>query len=180
MNRIIRTNIDLKSDIAFLWIGTNDIFVKTKWTLPITKAFYFQPWASSFKDFKSSYEIILKFLENNTKKIFTISPLFIGENFNNRWYHELEKLSKIIEKLTKSNNKSEFIDLRKLFYKKLNSKIISNYIVSSNTSLFLDFMKINNLEKLNNIANERGLHFTVDGVHLNSTGAKIVAQELKS
>ena len=77
-NRMTKLDTDETFDIAFIWIGTNDIFVNIKWHYPIMKTLAFQPWAHDNKEFEVYYKKILDMLKNRADKIFTVSPLFIG------------------------------------------------------------------------------------------------------
>jgi len=161
-----------------IWIGTNDIFVNLKWHYPIMKTLAFQPWAQNYQEFKVYYKKILEMLKNRAGKIFTVSPLLIGEDVNNKWNKQLGELSAVIEKLSNTYENVEYIDLRSIFINKLSSRIISNYLPTSNTDSFFDYFTLKNDEEIDKKASERGLHFTIDGAHLNSHGAKIVADVL--
>jgi len=174
-NRMTKLDIDETFDIAFVWIGTNDIFVNIKWHYPIMKTLAFQPWAQDNKEFEVYYKKILDMLKSRADKIFTVSPLFIGEDANSKWNKQLGELSAVIEKLSNTYENVEYIDLRSIFINKLSSRIISNYMPTSNTGIFFDYFTLQNDEEIDKKASERGLHFTIDGAHLNSHGAKIVA-----
>jgi lysophospholipase L1-like esterase len=163
------------ADIAFIWIGTNDIFVKINWTYPIIKSFLNKPWAKDHKEFKLYYKRILEKMQNNVKKIFTISLWFIGEDFNNKWNKELDEYSDIIRRISKDFNNVEYIDLRKVFVSKFSTKKVTKFLPNSNSRLFFDSLTIRNAEQSDEKSTERGLQFTADGVHLNSVSANIVA-----
>jgi lysophospholipase L1-like esterase len=163
------------TDIAFVWIGTNDIFVKMNWTYPIIKSFLNKPWAKDYKEFKLYYKKILEKMQNNVKKIFTISLWFIGEDFNNKWNKELKKYSEIIKQISNDFKNVEYIDMRKVFVSKFSTKNVSDFLPNSNSRLFFDSLTIRNAEQADEKSSERGLQFTADGVHLNSVSANIVA-----
>jgi lysophospholipase L1-like esterase len=172
MNKIVKNE---KYNIAFVWIGANDIFVNIKWHFPIMKTLTFQPWAHNKIEFGSYYKKILDMLKNRTDKIFTISPLLIGEDVNNNWNKQLGELSDIIKNLSNSYEQVEYIDLRSIFIQKLSSRVISNYLPTSNTGIFFDYFTLKNDEEINKVSSNRGLHFTIDGAHLNCNGAIIVS-----
>jgi hypothetical protein len=65
--------------------------------------------------------------------------------------------------------------LRKIFESNLENKNPSNYIVKSNIRVFLDFLMYNKSRKIDKKSYDRGLFFTLDGVHLNSKATKIVS-----
>jgi len=174
-NRMTKLDIDETFDIAFVWIGTNDIFVNIKWHYPLMKKLIFQPWAHDNKEFGIYYKKILDMLKNRAGKIFAVSPLFLGEDVDNKWNKQLDELSVVIEKSSNIYENVEYIDLRSIFINKLSSRIISNYLPTSNTGTFFDYFTLKNDEEIDKKASERGLHFTIDGAHLNSHGAKIAA-----
>ena len=97
--RIVRKNLAVPADIAILWVGVNDILVKTSKLFPILKLLRRQPWAGNQNTFTKYYRRILNILNRSSKKVFTVSPLFIGEDLDDRWNKELEAISEIIEKL---------------------------------------------------------------------------------
>jgi hypothetical protein len=118
----------------------------------------------------------LDFLLDKISSIYTIPPLLIGEDINNDWNQELGILSKIIQDLSVSYPNVEFIDLRKPFISHLSSERISPYVPKSLSRVIWDKLFSNSLEDWEKKASERGLHVTIDGVHLNQTGAEKVAE----
>jgi len=102
----------------------------------------------------------------------------IGEDIDNAWNKELTVLSKIIHDLSVSYPNVEFIDLREHFIPQLASKNISSYVPKSVFYVILDAIFAKTPEELEKKALERGLHFTMDGVHLNKAGAEKVADVL--
>lgn len=172
--------INLKSplDIGFLWIGVNDVFVKTSWSFALAKRLRGQPWAKSLTQFQEYYRALLELLQDNITHIFTLPPLLIGEDIGNAWNKELTVLSKIIRDLSVSFTKVEFVDLREHFILQLASRNISPYVPKSVFRVILDALFVKNPEELEKKATERGLHYTIDGVHLNKAGAEKVADVL--
>lgn len=133
-------------DISFIWVGVNDVFVHTSWIYPLLKRIRNQPWARDLSAFRTQYTNLLEYLAPRTRFLFAVSPLFIGEDLNNRWNRELKNMSLTIEELSSGSRNIEYIDLRGVF-----SHLLSNEAAC------------------------QGQHFTLDGVHLNSRGAGIVA-----
>jgi hypothetical protein len=91
-------------------------------------------------------------------------------------HQKLEGLCEIIEALSVSDEKIEFVNLRAVFVQKLASKSISNYLPKSAIRVVLDAVLLKNKTQIDQKACERGLYFTLDGVHLNSAGAEIVSE----
>jgi lysophospholipase L1-like esterase len=173
--RITRSKPDHPIDIAFLWIGTNDVFVKLSWFYPLIKRVLNKPWTRNLEEFKGYYRSTLDLLSRHANNVITVSPLFLGEDLNNKWNREFVKQSQIIEELSAAYENVEYIDLRKIFIPKLKGKKISTYLPTSSTRVAFDTLMVKKAEQIDRISAERGLHFTLDGVHLNSAGAEIIA-----
>jgi hypothetical protein len=110
--------------------------------------------------------------------IFALPPLLIGEDIDNAWNRELTVLAKKIHDFSVSYPNVEFVDLREHFIPQLASKNISAYVPKSIFRAIMDAIFIKTPEELEKRAAERGLHFTIDGAHLNRTGAEKVADVL--
>jgi lysophospholipase L1-like esterase len=162
-------------DIAFLWVGVNDVFVKISSSYPIIKILKKQPWVREHEKFEHYYHLILEILCQGAKRIITVPPLFMGEDINNSWNKEIAELSGIIEKASASYENVEYLDLRKIIFPKLKDKKVSEYLPESATRVALDVILLKQKEQYDKKSSERGLLFTLDGVHLNSRGAEIVA-----
>jgi len=99
--------------------------------------------------FEKFYNAIIKKLQAKNIKVLICTPAAIGEktDFSNEQDGDLNKYSNIIRSIAKDNN-CQLIDLRKMT---------------------LDYNLANNKEN-----KDRGI-LTIDGVHLNETGNKVVA-----
>jgi hypothetical protein len=94
------------------------------------------------------------------------------------WNKEASVLSKIIHDLSVSYPNVEFVDLREHFIPQLAKKNISPYVPKNFLRVIFDSFFVKTPEELEKKATERGLHFTIDGVHLNRAGAEKVANVL--
>lgn len=175
-NRLKKLDLSEDNDIAFLWIGTNDVLVNISKSFKVEKSLFFQPWSKSDEEFYGIYKKILVFLEKKAKKIFTVSPLFIGEDFTNKWNKKLDQLSRTISQLSEEFNAVRFIDIRKRFISQLKSNKVSKFIPKSVIGVVFDGLLNRSPEKISQISINRGLKFTVDGVHLNTNGAELCAK----
>lgn len=175
--RLKKLELTEDNDIAFLWIGTNDVFVNISQSFKFTKLCSFQPWSKNYEEFYSYYKKTLLFLEKKAKKIFTISPLFIGEDISNTWNKKLDQLSKIIFQISEEFPSVSHIDIREKFYNQLKkNKKNSKYLPKSFLGLVFDGLLYRNPEKIDQTSDSRGLKFTIDGVHLNTAGAELCAK----
>jgi len=173
--RIKKMNISKTYDIAFIWIGTNDVLVNVSNKYPLLKKILNQPCIQNIEEFRKYYLNIIETVSANAKKIFTVSPLLIGENTHNKWNEELRRLCEEIKDLSSKIKNVEYIDLRKDFISTLSSKKTSSYI-SPGTIIDIVFAWLfNNPERVEKKSKERGLHLTLDGAHLNYAGAQMTA-----
>lgn len=176
--RVKRLSFD-DIDLAFIWVGINDVLVHVSWSYPIVKTFFLQPWTKTCETFTICYEKILEMFVPRVKKIFVVPPVFIGEDLHNQWNIQLGELAKSIRLLTMSYNMVDYVDLRTTFEKKLAKKQISSYIINGSITPIFDELFLASPEEVDQKSQERGLHFTLDGVHLNSVGAQVVAEEFE-
>jgi lysophospholipase L1-like esterase len=108
--------------------------------------------------------------------VIAVSPLLKGEDIHNPWNRELGVLSCAIEAMASQCDRVEYLDVRTAFVQKLMGKCISDYMPRSVIRVALDALTLKDNERINRKAAERGLHVTLDGIHLNSLGAEIVAE----
>jgi len=169
--RIKEDKLIPQTTLTFLWIGTNDVLAKA--STPIKNTLN-PPWVKDHKEFGDYYKLTLDLLSPLCEKLITVPPLFIGEDLNNPWNGELKELAGIIEGLSANYSNVEYLDLRKIFLLKRQTKEPSDYIIQSRVRLMMD-CGLTGIKEINDQATERGLFFTLDGVHLNGPGATLVA-----
>ena len=174
-NRISKMDFFCNYDIAFLWIGTNDVFAKVNTNFSLTKMIFNTPCAKEQNEFVHYYKMLIEYIQKFSNKIITVLPWFIGEDFSNPWNKDLGKLSEATKKISKSY-KVEYIDIRKIIIDKFSKNTPSDYIPRSNMRVLFDFLTLKNNEQVDKKSKERGLYFTVDGAHLNSVSANIIAE----
>jgi len=174
--RIRKSNIYEKYDIAFLWVGVNDVFVHTSWKFPITKLLSNQSWTKNAKDFINCYKWLLETVTYNAKKTFVVSPLIIGEDMLNKWNKILGELSLEIEDLATKYENVKYIDVRKVFISTLLSKKASPFIPYRIIVDTIIAYLLNDPEYVERKSKDRGLYLTFDGVHLNNAGAHMIAE----
>ena len=172
--RIIRQKLDQPVDLSFLFVGVNDIFVLLSWNYPLLKAIFRQPWVKDVAEFTAYYQKTLALLTARASHVFAVSPLIIGEDVSNEWNKRVEALGEAIRQTDYQN--VDYIDLRADFISALNGHPISPYLPKSATRIGLDALLLRRNEQIDHQAATRGLHLTLDGVHLNSKGARLVAE----
>jgi lysophospholipase L1-like esterase len=177
LRRVRKMDISKSYDIAVIWVGVNDVLVHVSFKYPIIKEVLHQPWVKDIKEFVDHYFELINTVSSHAKKTFTVSPLLIGEDINNKWNEQLGEISKEIELLSMKFKNVEYVDIRKEFFSKLSSKETSSFIVNRS---FWDFIRAGLLKNLNyveEISEKRGLYYTFDGVHFNHRGAQMVADK---
>lgn len=139
--------------------------------MPLKKRLRRQPWAKSHAQFRESYLSLLAEWLNKMPFIFTLPPLLIGEDIGNEWNVELSELSRIVRDVSLPFPNADFVDLREPFIQPLKSDRVLPVIPRSM------YRKIRDVLSAQNPA--AGLHFTIDGIHLNKAGASKVAEVLR-
>jgi hypothetical protein len=97
---------------------------------------------------------------------------------DNRWNRELDVLAAEIRALSSQYANVTYVDLRAVFKAELTSTPVgrdSGYLPTSAIRIGLDALLLRNSARIDRAARARGLQFTLDGAHLNSRGAAIVA-----
>lgn len=176
LKRIESISFPSKFDLVFLWIGVNDVFVKVSRMYPFLKKLRRQPWAKNHDVFTTRYKKLLNFLAAKTDWLFTVSPLFIGEDLENPWNKELEVLNRVIKELSFFQENCEFVDLREIFTQKLAGRSPSPYVPRSFARFIKDTLTLKTSGILDRESIEKGLHLTLDGVHMNTVGAGLTAE----
>ena len=176
-NRILRMEPLEPVDIVFLWIGTNDVFLGLSTSLRVISFLRRIPASRDNGEFKEHYQSILSILSQSANVVVAVPPILIGEDLNNRWNQQLAALAQSIEELTPLSHNVTYLDLRAAFASRLAQKRPSQYLPLSAIQIASDGLRLKTSAQIDKKADERGLHVTLDGVHLNSVGADMVANE---
>ncbi|MEI3607713.1 SGNH/GDSL hydrolase family protein [Pseudogracilibacillus sp. SE30717A] len=167
--RLLKTKLDSDYDLSFLWIGVNDVYSK----LLSVQA---QPVAKDHDEFKEYYEKVLELVLESSKKVVTVTPALVGENMNNTSNKEIKELNTLIQSITHKHANVSFLDVQSVFTSHLSKDITSDYISTKVMRVMMDVLFYKKTSRIDKLSKERGLHFTLDGIHLNSAGAQIVAE----
>ncbi len=167
------------ADLIVLFVGTNDVFVKVSWTFSVYKKIAKQPWVKNRTEFKQNYNKLLERLKDSSHHILVVSPLMIGEQPDNEYNNILGTYADEINDLVASYEKMTYVNLRTKVFNKLSNLEQSDYIAKGLVQIMRDVKECDTTECIDTRSSERGLHFTLDGVHLNSAGAQLVHDSLK-
>lgn len=170
------------SDLSFfdqivLFVGVNDVFGKLTNTYKILKTLTKQRWAKDASTFKKQYMDLITFIMNENKNIIVIPPVLIGEDINNIWNIELIGLIEIINGISIQADLT-YLDIHDEFKEYLKDKRISDYLPKKINVLLKDVKRLTESALVDQKSMDRGLHLTLDGVHINSNGAKIISEAI--
>jgi lysophospholipase L1-like esterase len=175
-HRLARLRFDAAPfDLAFLWVGVNDVGGNGSWVFRAGNTLRRQPRSQSLDEFHAYYQKTLDLLCRHARRVIAVAPLLKGEAVDSKWNQRINTLANAIEELTAHHEAVEYLDLRPAFYAKLADRQTSDYLQESPLRIALDILTLHSNAQVDRKAAERGLHFTLDGVHLNSAGAEIVA-----
>jgi lysophospholipase L1-like esterase len=162
-------------DLSVLWVGVNDIYVHVSPTFPLVKRLCRQPWSKNHDEFQHYYKKTLDLLAHHSKHIITVSPLCISEDFTSPWNKELDQLAHLIQHILRDYEICSYLDLRKKIQARFPTEN-SSFYQHSILSTIHDALRVTTPEQSEEKAQQRGLRFTIDGIHLNHAGAQAVAE----
>ncbi|MFJ7736442.1 SGNH/GDSL hydrolase family protein [Lysinibacillus sp. NPDC097287] len=168
--RLTKTTLETDYDLTFLWIGVNDVYSK----LLKVQA---QPVAKDHEEFQEYFTKVIETVLASSKHVVVVSPAVVGENTTNDANKELRELSALMQSISSIHPNTSFLNLQTVFEEHLSNVRSSEYIGTSVMSVMKDVLFYKNPTRINQLSTKRGLHLTLDGIHLNSSGAAIVAEE---
>jgi lysophospholipase L1-like esterase len=166
---------DAPFDLAFLWVGVNDVSKESSWWFRLANALRRQPRSQSLAEFRAYYQETLDILIRHARRVIAVAPLLKGEDVDSEWNRQIDILACTIAELTTHYGAAAYLDPRPAFYAKLADRRTSDYLQESPLRIALDILTLWSDARVDEKAAQRGLHFTLDGVHLNSAGAEMIA-----
>lgn len=166
--RLLEKKLEGDYDFSFLWIGVNDVYSK----LLSVQA---QPLAKDYDEFQTYYEKVLELVIESSKKVVTVTPALVGENTDNASNKEIKELNHLILSIARKHTNVSFLDIQSAFFNHLSAVNSSDYISTKVLSVMVDVLFYKKTSRIDKKSKKRGLHLTLDGIHLNSTGAQLVA-----
>jgi lysophospholipase L1-like esterase len=174
--RLARLRFDAAPfDLAFLWVGVNDVSQENAWWFRLANTLRRQPRSRSLDGFRACYQRTLGLLVRHAHRVIAVAPLLKGEDVDSRWNRQIDALARAIAELATRYEAVIYLDPRPAFYAELAKRQTSNYLKESPLRIALDVLALRSAARVDEKAAERGLYFTLDGVHLNSVGAEMVA-----
>jgi len=154
----------------------NDLPGEMRWPFRVINALLRKPRSKDAEEFRRYYQATLDLVCRHARRVIAVAPLLKGEDAGNAWNRELEVLARVVEELALCRQQVEYLDLRPAFAARLAGRPISDYLPHSIIRVALDALLLRSRERIDRQAAERGLHVTLDGIHLNGAGAEIVAE----
>ena len=178
--RISAMQFDQPFDMAFLWIGVNDVLQTDRWPYRAFHRLLAQRRATGMEEFRSCYRATLDLLCDRAGRVIVAPPALKGEDLENPWNRRLADLAGLIKDVTAECDRAEFLDLQAAFARELAGWSGSDHVPKNPFRVLLDALTLRTNERIDAKAAERGQYLTLDGVHLNSAGAKLAAEEFAS
>lgn len=179
-HRVTHMVLEENFDLAFLWVGVNDVLRRfSSWTFRASDVILRDPHAMHPGEFVAHYDATLHWLKEYARHIVAVSPLLKGETPGNPWNRQLAAYADEIADLTADNPHINYLDLRTPMLSYLEGRPISSYLPPNALRVLFDALWLRTDAQIDARSRQRGLHVTLDGVHLNSTGASLVADEFE-
>lgn len=169
-SRLEKSKLATYYDLSFLWIGVNDVYAK----LLKVQA---QPVTKDHQEFKDYYVNCLEMILASSKHVVLVTPALIGETTKNAPNKELKELSSIIQSISSKYANVSFLNIQAVFEHHLEQINSSDYMNTNVMRVMKDVLFYKNPLRIDRLSKKRGLHLTLDGVHLNSKGAELVMEE---
>jgi len=177
VRRISAIRFDEPLDVAFLWIGVNDVPRTDRWAYRAFHTLLMQRRARDRSEFEACFRATLDFLGAQSTRIVVAPPVLKGEDLGNSTNQRLSDLAGSIKEITAECERAEFLDLRAAFARELLARPGCEGVLRNPFHVLLDVLTLRTDLQIDAKAAERGLRLTLDGVHLNSAGAMLVAGE---
>ncbi len=173
--RLARMRFGEPFDVAFLLIGVNDVAAGSPWAFSAINALLCKPPSKNHDEFVVYYRATLDLLCRHARRVLAVSPLLKGEDLASPGNHELGVLAGLIQELAAGYACAEYLDVRSAFIRQLAGKPASGYLPTSVVRVALDALTLRSDEQVDRESHKRQLYLTLDGIHLNSAGARLVA-----
>ena len=171
--RIRSQKLDQPVDVAFIFVGVNDLLIERSQVFSRIR----QQWARTDDEFRQHYSVLLTAICGFARRVLCVSPLFIGEDFGGYWQQRLSERAEMIARLTDAQSSAEYLDLRSIFMRALQDKPVVSGVGQNFAQSVWDGLTGRSEARIAHLSAVRGFHYTIDGVHLNDTGAEVVAAQ---
>ncbi len=192
-----------RADVTFVFIGVNDVFAEISPSLTRVRGVLAKPRTRSPEEFSRCYRRLLDVLLERSSHVLAVCPLAIGEDPHNPWNRKLDELCSVIRDLAEEYPDVQHVDMRERFFHDVADGLRTveggseggpehrarsgraadpergtgqeHYLPTSASAVVRDAIMLRTPAGLDAVSSARGLVMTLDGVHLNSRGARMVA-----
>lgn len=175
-HRIVGRRFAEPFDLAFLWVGVNDAGRHLSWFHGALSGLRGQRQARHMDEFRACYRETLTSLLHVSRRVVAVAPLLKGEDLDSSLNRQVAALARAVEELAREVERAEFLDLRPAFAARLAGRLISGYLPRSALRVTWDALTLWTDAQVDRQSRRRGLHLTLDGLHLNRAGAEMVAE----
>ena len=173
--RVSRMEFGEPFDVACLWVGVNDVLRRDGWPVQTFHRALGQRRARDVDEFRACYRATLDVLCDRAGRVIVAPPVLKGEKLDNPWNRRLARLEGAIRDLAAGREGVEFLDLRTTFAEALAGRPTTDYASRDPFRVLIDAARLRTPEQVDRVATARGMYLTLDGVHLNSRGARLAA-----
>ena len=174
LQRIERTQPPY-ADLAFLWIGTNDVPV-TSSTAQFLKRLQGRLWAPDILTFTEVYREVMNEVRHRADRVIAVTPALADELLDSERNQYMREIANAIREEAALYEDVTFLDLRSRFHAAMNGAEGREYVPFSTFSALWDAFTLRTAEKIDRASAQRGLQLTIDGIHLNNAGAALAAE----
>lgn len=174
--------IDVKPDFVVLLVGTNDVTSSLDPVLAVrTRKWKHIPHEPTLENYSNNITAIIRKLKRETNATLALASLpVIGENLESAENKALDQYNKVLKQIAEQENVSHIPvnERQKAFLIERNGgsgKEAANSTKMAFQSLFRHYFLF---ESLDRISRRNGFLLLTDGIHQNSTGAKMIAEEI--
>lgn len=172
-------NIDFtQCDQVVLFVGVNDLFLQTSLSMKVIKTLKNVKFSRTNEEFKHRYIELVDYILKQVETVYVIPPLLLGEDLSSDWNKRLGELIEIVYEIVERYDALKLIPVFRQYVSFLKGKKISPYLSTKATQIMSD-VKLNTAYLVDQQSHERGLHLTLDGVHINTMGAKLIKESIE-
>lgn len=176
LTRIRRRPMQEHLDIAFLWVGVNDIVETEAMPVRLICALRAQRPAVDLTTFREDYVRTLEVLAARASSVVAVSPLLKGERADGVLNRRLGQIRDIIREAAAMRGDVSYCDLYDEMMAALDRSPGPDYVRAIPWRIVWDILTARSDAIIDRRSSGRGYHYTLDGLHLNSRGADWVAE----
>ncbi|MBK8027305.1 MAG: hypothetical protein IPK19_39410 [Chloroflexi bacterium] len=174
--RIITRRLLRPVDVSVVWVGVNDVLVGDSRLFSRLRRW----WARDEAEFRIHTRALLDLLTEHTGRLIAVTPALANEQVGSPSNQRLARLGAIINELAAGYGNVEVLDMHALFVQALGTGSSAAYRPPHPLQSVVDALTLRTPERVDAAALERGLRLTLDGVHLNSAGARLAADAIEA